>query len=85
MSDRPHEVKFRFLANNTDPDDESGTATWVVPVWRRGGWDTETIAVAFKSFRDANRMNSVLNAVWKAGDYEAREECERRVLLAIGR
>ena len=83
MSARPQAVQFSFTANNAAPDDESGTARWVVPVWHRGEWDTETLDVEFKTFLDAHRMNNILGAVWKAGDAEGYAECERKVLSAL--
>lgn len=83
MSARPKEVQFNFTANNTSPADESGTARYVIPVWNRGEWDTETLEFDFKTFLDAHRVNSILSAVWKAGEAEGYAECERKVLHSL--
>lgn len=83
MSARPKAVQFSFVANNATPEDESGTASFVVPVWHRGEWDTETLDVEFPSFRDAHRMNNILSAAWKAGEADGYADCERKVLAAL--
>lgn len=83
MSGIPQQVQFSFIANNTSAEDESGTARWVVPVWHRGEWDTETTDIEFTTFRDAHRMNGILSEVWKAGEAEGYADCERKVLSAL--
>lgn len=83
MSARPKEVQFSFMANNAAPADQSGMARYVVPVWHRGEWDTETLDVEFTTFVDANRMNSILSAVRKAGEAEGYADCERKVLHSL--
>ncbi len=85
MSARPKEMQFSFVANNATPDDKSGKAYWVVPVWCRGQWNMETLDVAFSTFKAAHRMDSILSAVWNAGVAQGHADCERQVLSALSK
>jgi len=80
---KPQRPQFSFTAISALPEDESGTARWVVPTLYRGNWDTETVDVEFKTFIDAHRMNNILADVWKAGEAAGHAACKAAVLAAL--
>lgn len=83
MATDPLEIQFSFRAHSNLPDDTGGTAQWTVPLWSYGQWDTWTVEVDFKSFRDANLIQGILRAVWEAGIAEGSERCAARILNAL--
>lgn len=84
MRDTIEPTKFRFLANNTDGANGSGTALWEVPRMLHGEWVQHTLSIGFSSFREAFAANEALLDIFKAGREVGYADAQRRVLTSLG-